>query len=345
MPALIYGHLWYLMLRMTVAGERGGNDRNRRDRRVVPIDAGRRDRLGHAQEQISDEGALEGVRMLDRVTGGGPRIIGSSDDPPRRFQDTHPGLENPWTTPRPRAAAGTFGISQALPACRARQTQSNRRRPRLRSRLPRLTSITARKLQIAAALLLIIGLGATGVFLLTRGHPGVARQRTLVASTPQIPAIDAQEVGDQRRAMSLTIERLATERQATERRQARARAAARKRTRARAAARRARTKGPHTPPHSAVYAAAASPASSTASSATAMTSSAAGSTMSQSSPASSRKTPSVQSTASASEPTTTSTSPAPSSPSGTSTKQRSTPSKQPAFGSSGTLGPGSSPDS
>ena len=92
MPALIYGHLWYLTMRMSVAGERGGNDRNQRDRRVVPIDLGRRDGLGHAPDQISDEGALEGVPMLDRVTGGGPRITRSADDPPKRSREqrTHP---------------------------------------------------------------------------------------------------------------------------------------------------------------------------------------------------------------------------------------------------------------
>ena len=264
--------------------------------------------------------------MLDRVTGGGPRISCSADDPPKRSRDNRPGSGNPWTMQAPRAAVGAVGASRALPAHRARQTPSSRRRPRHRSQLPQLAPITARQLQIIGVLILIIGLGVTGVVLLTRGHPPVAPQRSPVASTSAIDVSDTRSLVAEKRAMSLSLERLASERQAAERRRARARGARRHA--------RMRTHDARSPAHT-VYAVAAS------SSATAPATS---STSSVSSPISSPETSSVQSSTPAALAPSTTTAPSSGSSSSDSTNQSASAGKQPAFGSKGTLGPGSSPD-
>ena len=102
---------------MSVAGDRGDNDRGRRDRRVVSIDLGRRDGVGHAADEITDEGALEGVPMLDRVTGGGPRVGRGADDPPKRARRNEPASRNPWTM-QPRAAARAFAAGRCATGSR-----------------------------------------------------------------------------------------------------------------------------------------------------------------------------------------------------------------------------------
>ena len=195
---------------------------------------------------------------------------------------------------------------------------------------------------IGVAVAVIVGLGATGTPLLTRGHPPGAPHRSLVASTPQIAAEAAQDVRDQRHAMSLTIERIASEQQADERRKAEARARRRKaearveRQQARARAERRKRAKTHVAP----------PATDTVYAPAARSSTAASSSPSVSSPVSSTETSSVQSPAPTtySAPASTTPAPSPVSSSNGSTKQSSTSTKQPAFGSSGTLGPGSSPD-
>ena len=170
MPAVICGHLWYLRYGMSVAEDRGDNDRGRRDRRVVPIDLGRRDGLGHAADEITDEGALEGVPMLDRVTGGGPRVDHGADDPPKRARSNEPGP----ATRGPCSRGPPPGRS--LPARRYR-LPARARHPRgdvaqgVDHDVLRLAPLAAHKLEIAGALILIIGLGATGALLLAHGHP------------------------------------------------------------------------------------------------------------------------------------------------------------------------------
>ena len=209
-------------------------------------------------------------------------------------------------------------------------------RPSLTRTFGRMLPAPGRALGAAVLALVVAGVAATVITELLPGSPpghpqpkrasSVGHAPRLGPSTSQIDVSDAQSLVAQKRAMSLTVERLASEQQAAEQRQARARAT-RRQARARAAARRrARIKAQH--------ALAASTASSTTSSAAPLVSSAADSTVSQSSGASSA----------ASLPSTTSPAPSSSSSSSHSTNQSPAGSKQPAFGSAGSLGPGSSPD-
>ena len=279
--------------------------------------------------------------MLDRVTGGGPRVDHASENPANRSRGNGDPSRNPWTM-RPRAASGAFAAGQALPAPRARQTRSPRRRLTPRARALGLGPLAAHKLETAGVLILMTGLAVTGALFLAPGHRAAAPRRSLLAATAQFAASDARSVATQKRAMFFTVERVAAERQAAQRR-ARARAAGRRKARARAGARRqARIKAQQARQRAqTIYASAATPATSTGTSAGPVASTAADLAVSGSAAAS--ETSSAQDTQATSEPTITSTSPS-SSSSSNSTNQSTSGSKQPAFGSAGTLGPGSSPD-
>ena len=260
----------------------------------------------------------------------------------RRSSQTLSPQRDPLTQPLDDAATRrrrAFAAGQALPAPRARATLSPATSPKTSITMLCLAPLAAHKLEIAGVLILIIGLGATGALLLAHGHRGLAApRRSLVASTSQFAASDAQSVATQKRAMSLTVERLAAEQQAAERRQARARAVARRRARARAAARRrARIKAQQRPDR--LRLSCVDRAIDRARHRRPVASSAADSTVSESSAASSPETSSAQSSTATSEPTTTSTAPSSSSSSSNSTNQSSSASKQPAFGSAGTLAP------
>ena len=236
-------------------------------------------------------------------------------------KSTQAASSRPTTTPR------------LLPTEPTRKTARRvTQRPSLTRTIVRRLPGPGRALGVATLALVVAGVAATAIAELLTGSPAghhppnaaspVANAPRLALSTTQTNMSDARSLVDEKRAMSLSLERLASRRQAAERRWAQARAA---RQHARARTHHARPAA-HT-----VYAAAAS-------------SSAASSTSSVNSAVSSPETSSVQRPPPAAPAPTTTTAPSSSSSSSGATKQSSASSKQPAFGSSGTLGPGSSPD-
>ena len=294
-----------------VADDRGGDDRNRRERRVVPIDLGRRDR--HDSEEFSDQGALEGVPMLDRVTGGGPRVTHSPNDPPRRSRSHEPASRNPWTgrhrgrLSRPGrskpATAGSPCSPNAFPGSLADtsvawpQTRSDHR-----AQDPDHGAFTRGNRPRGA-----------GALLLVPGRPAVKQPRPPVASTRPGEASGTSELLADKRVISFSLERLLSQGRAAQRR--RRGSLMRQRTRVKT--------------HHALVAAHTDYAAAASTSTASTVASSPTSSVQSSAPTSASSTPAGSSSSSAS--------------SGGSSKQNSTSSKQPAFGSSGTLGPGSSP--
>jgi hypothetical protein len=303
-----------------------GDDDSRSDRETAetersPVLEGRTETQQRENVTPTPHTAAGGAEKREAVNGAG------GDSATRTALVTTTVTEAKSASPQPASNRPT-AAPRLLPTGPTRKTaRRGGERPSLTRAFGRVLPAPGRALGAAMLALVVAGVAATVIaeLLLSSppGHPQPKRASSVGTapgpgpSPSQIELSDAQSLVAQKRAMSLTVERVASEQQAAEQRQARARAAAR---------RRARIKAQH--------ASAASTASSTTSSAAPLVSSAADSTVSQSSGASSA----------ASLPSTTSPAPSSSSSSSHSTNQSPAGSKQPAFGSSGSLGPGSSPD-
>ena len=299
----------------TVSGadDRGGTDRDGNARRVVPIDFEQRSRLGGDQSRtrVTDEDALEAVQMLDRVTGGGRRVT---------------------------VARGDSDVRASL------SPRGGRRRSSALSRAT-LSSIANRRFAAASAVLLIVGLGATAVVLLTRG--GLApRPATSPAATAGLTYTAAFNSA---RALFAEKTELAISRVGRVAEQVQAKARAERRARVRAQRQHPRSTPHNSPPasgsdHTFVTAAPSASAAVTMRPAAPPTEPSP-STPTQSSPPAAATESSPTQLTQSSPPSSTGSSPSSSGTTSHSTSQSSTPAKQPAFGSNGTLGPGSSPDS
>ena len=309
-----------------------GDDHSRSDHETAgiehsPVLEGRTETQQRENGTPTPHTAAGGAEKREAVNGA------SVDSAPRTALVTTTVTDAKSTSPQPANSRPT-AAPRLLPSGPTRKTARRvAERPSLTRTFGRMLPAPGRALGAAVLALVVAGVAVTVITELLPGSPpghpqpkrasSVGTAPRLGSSTSQIDVSDAQSLVAQKRAMSLTVERLASEQQAAEQRQARARAA-RRQARARAAARRrAQIKAQHT---------------------LAAAFSAADSTVSQSSAASSPETSSVQSSAPASAPTTRSTAPSSPSPNNSSTNQSSSGSKQPAFGSGGTLGPGSSPD-
>lgn len=312
-----------------------GDDHSRSDHETAgiehsPVLEGRTETQQRENGTPTPHTAAGGAEKREAVNGA------SVDSAPRTALVTTTVTDAKTTSPQPASNRPT-AAPRLLPSGPTRKTARRvAERPSLTRTFGRMLPAPGRALGAAVLALVVAGVAATVITELLPGSPpghpqpkrasSVGHAPRLGSSTSQIDVSDAQSLVAQKRAMSLTVERLASAQQAAEQRQARARAT-RRQARARAAARRrARIKAQH--------ALAASTASSTTSSAAPLVSSAADSTVSQSSGASSA----------ASLTSTTSPAPSSSSSSSHSTNQSPAGSKQPAFGSAGSLGPGSSPD-
>ena len=309
-----------------------GDDHSRSDHETAeiehsPVLEGRTETQQRENGTPTPHTAAGGAEKREAVNGA------SADSAPRTALVTTTVTEAKSTSPQPASNRPT-AAPRLLPSGPTRKTARRvAERPSLTRTFGRMLPAPGRALGAAVLALVVAGVAATVITELLPGSPpghpqpkrasSVGHAPRLGSSTSQIDVSDAQSLVAQKRAMSLTVERLASEQQAAEQRQARARAARRKARAGAAARRRAQIKAQHT---------------------LAAASSAADSTVSQSSAASSPETSSVQSSAPASAPTTRSTAPSSPSPNNSSTNQSSSGSKQPAFGSGGTLGPGSSPD-
>src|SRR5690348_1628297 len=225
---------------MTVAGDRGGADR-RRDRSVVPIDVGRRrGQLGdwEAIDQITDEGALESVQMLDRVTGGGPQRNrdGEGADPPSRARVHKWPHRNPWTSRVARARDRTVAPEVfSVDGARLRASMSPAQQPARRRPIASLTP-PRHALELVGSLILI-AVGVTLALVLSGGSAAVDRPpSTSVGSSSTTGTFDfADSLAAKRREASLSLAWVAETRQpAAEHAHERARARARRAARARA---------------------------------------------------------------------------------------------------------------
>ena len=199
--------------------------------------------------------------------------------------------------------------------------------------VPHLAPIAARTYAVGGVVMLLIGLGATAAVLLTQRDRQLRPRRAPVASAVSSYASDARSLAAEKRAFSLSLERLTAGRQAAQRR-----------ARTRAERQRTRAKVHHAqPPSHTVYAASTAPSTRPARPAPAATPSV--------HPAGSPPATSSIRSSPPAGPAHTTPAPAaagPSSSGGASTShqtsQSSASSQQPAFGSSGSLAPGSSPD-
>jgi hypothetical protein len=335
---------------MSVADDRGkgGKDRNGRGATVVPINLAQRGRPGEPPEtSVADADALEATSLIDRVTGGGTRVADPPSDRPeqvkRRPRFEHVGRRepprNPYTirsahTAVPASANGR--VSRSRSARVGASLLSWPYRPSRLWHLPSLSAIANRRSAAAAAFLLIAGVGVATVALLNRG--GSARTHTpfpaaKAASTPTPASNPAQALFADKSQLAASRARLVAAK-------ARAKARAVSRVRARARARHvARSKPRHTLPASTSYdtVLAAAPSSHARLAATPVA------TPSQPSAPIASSSPS--SSGSSSSPSTGSSSTTSGGSVTHSASPTSSPAKQPALGATGTLAPGSSPDS
>ena len=231
-----------------------GDDHSRSDHETAeiehsPVLEGRTEAQQRENGTPTPHTAAGGAEKREAVNGA------SADSAPRTALVTTTVTEAKSTSPQ-RASNRPTAAPRLLPSGPTRKTARRvAERPSLTRTFGRMLPAPGRALGAAVLALVVAGVAATVITELLPGSPpghpqpngasSVGHAPRVGSSTSQIDVSDAQSLVAQKRAMSLTVERLASEQQAAEQRQARARAARRKARAGAAARRRARIKAQH----------------------------------------------------------------------------------------------------